>query len=958
MRILRIFVILFLVCTATAAKVVIDTADDPSSQLEVRTVTLPDGEEHSVYVVRGEQVTIVIDDETTIVGTHLEFDFDARTVRLVGDGEVSTREETIVARDFYIELDDDRFVADDVLIITGEIDVSGDHASRVPGQIQVAMGEFSPCSRCNQDVHDYGFRGERVDIYPGDRIVAYHATILLREVPILTVPLLVLPIGPPERIPRLKFQRGSDDERAEIAIVWPYVAGANAYGNVGFRYYADVIPGTWYQNFFLGGKADVEYVGGFVDHRFYTDRGSGGALVDYTPGFASGAHEEPVTIIDLRYSDADNMDGTRWYGSVQRHDERYPNIWELQLGSNTAVAPFEVEFRHRFFVERESGKPFTYPSYYHRSAPLNEYFHLVIEPLETKPVDIGPLRLERFAVNSGVYMDFSNPLNRRASVTRFTEAGRIEEWVKMSLPERNAWWPGLRISGASEFRGQQYSTGERQVYSVSNFTFDQAFSDVGSLSVTWRRDVQEGETPFQFDAIAYRQLSDVQFRFRFTPWRWFTLEETGGYLIEDSRAGKTKEWLPLRSRLTLFEPSGWVTLTLSNEYDFAEEDPGELLAQLELRHRGAVRAALEVEHVYDLRDPTFDAGFVVTQSATRAKATVSVNNIVELEAAGGYRYYPGPLPGGLPGKRYEDFTARLLLGTLHHRDSVPGARVSLGYDVNEREVNKLGIELAVTALTLEFDASIEYRFPSHEVSRSRLQVRWPGVALARAEGLAWLPAETFGLEAPQPYNRRITYTVADAPERGGTKWELRYRTDFDPLLDGFKNSVFDARVQVAQAAVGPVLFSIDGSLDVPVADKILDRTYLRRASVTFGAQAWDRIGIQGRVGYTGRYDGLLAEVTEGRLQLQQVSVTVRPFDDLYLGLVLDDIWDITGNSTTYPSFNFQPTFRVVWNRCCWAVYGSWDTESGAITLTLTTPGADEGVAHAFDTDFVFHRREP
>ena len=944
---------------AGAARVEVDTGNDETSRLEVRTITLPDGSERSLYIIQGKHVTVTIDNDTTLTGTHLEFDFDQQTVRLVGDGSVRTDDETITATNLLIHIDDERFTGDDVLIVTGEIDVLGDTASRVPGQIQVAMGEFSPCARCGQEVNDYGFRGERVDIYPGDRIVAYNATIVIREVPILTVPLLVLPTGPADRIPRFRYERGSATERAQIGIIWPYVAGSAAYGNVGLRYYADVVPGSWLQNTFLGGAPQREYVGGSLDHWFYTDRGAGTAHLDYTPALIDpdGTTSEALWEIDLAYTDTDTATGPWISGAVFRHDARYPNLWDVYLGTKTLIDPFTVNLRHHVIIERDPNAPFTYPRNYRRDAPLNEYVHVSVVPTERRAVAIGPFRLERFEVRGGVYEDFSNPLNRRASVRPFAQAGRLEEWFAFSLPNTPALWSGLSLTGAMEFRGQQYSTAERQVFSTANISATQAFGSAGSFNLTWRRDVQEGETPFQFDAIPFRHYSDVRARLRLSPWRWFEFEQTGGYLIIDSRAGTEREWLPLVSRLTLFRSSNWLTFSAHNEYDFAEDDPGELTLELDIRARGTVHAGVAIEHVYDLREPTFTAGYVVTETATRASVSLGVPNIAEVEVAGGYRYYPEPQANGDPGNYYEDFTGRLLLGTLHHRDTVPGAQLTLGYDMNEREVNAFGVELALNAFTLELDAQIDYRFPSHEIRRSQLQLKWPGVATLRAEGLAWFPAEYLGF-SPDPYTRRLAYTLADAPERGGSKWELKYRTEYDPTLAGYQRSQFDARVQLARYDMGPMQFSVDGFIEVPVRDDAQDHTYIRRASVAFSMQAWDVIGLQGRVGYSGTYNSQQGEVVEGRLQLQRVSIVARPFEDIYVGMTIDDIWDITGNSTVYPSFNFQPTFTLVWNRCCWAVYSSWNTETGAITITLTTPGSDAGIGHMFETDYIFRERTP
>src|SRR5690606_6050781 len=228
---------------AGAARIVIDAAHDPESRLEIRTVTLPGGEEAQVYVLTGRGLTVRIDDDV-LVADHVEFDLTRRIVRVVGRGSFTRGEETVEGEDLVIDLSRESLEGSDVLVVTPEIDVSGDSASRVPGMIAIALGEFSPCSRCAQEVEDYGFRAERIELYPGDRLVAHGVTVLIRGQPVLTVPLLALPLGPEDRQPRLLYETGTASSRARLELTWPYVAGPDARGAVTLRYHADVEPGA------------------------------------------------------------------------------------------------------------------------------------------------------------------------------------------------------------------------------------------------------------------------------------------------------------------------------------------------------------------------------------------------------------------------------------------------------------------------------------------------------------------------------------------------------------------------------------------------------------------------------------------------------------------------------------------------------------------------------------------
>ena len=161
-----------------------------------------------------------------------------------------------------------------------------------------------------------------------------------------------------------------------------------------------------------------------------------------------------------------------------------------------------------------------------------------------------------------------------------------------------------------------------------------------------------------------------------------------------------------------------------------------------------------------------------------------------------------------------------------------------------------------------------------------------------------------------------------------------------------------------QAFCFPARFSVDGFVELPWADDRQPSTYLRRANLTFGVDLFERVGLQGTVGYAGGYDYAAETVSSGRLTLQQLAIMARPLDDLYVGAVLNEVWDLTGSDPAYPAFSLQPRFVVVWNRCCWALYGSWDSKSGAVSVTLTTPGATQGVGHVFDTGWIIPGREP
>ncbi len=961
-----LFTLLALSASLTlAARIGIDAGSDPNSRLEIRTITLPDGTEVQLYVLQGKGLTLTIDD-STLEAEHVEVDLTNRLVRVIGQGRYTQGEEVVEGQDLVIDLRDESFAGDDVLIISDAIQVRGDRASRVPGLIRVAMGQFSPCTRCGQDIEDYGFEAETLEIYPGDRIVAYGVTVLVRAAAVMTTPMMVLPIGPQDRQPRLEIVSGNATQRARITLSWPYVFGPDAYGDVGLRYYADVIPGgSGVADAILGGTVETSYLGGFLQHRFYTDTGKGTFSVDYTPSFvATGGPTDREFKVRFAYDDEEVLGPPRTTILVERDDSRRPLIWEATVRREAVADGWRGTYLSQFYIDLDTLSVLRAPSYAGRSVPLQTFARLTLEPEDMRSLDFGALRLDRFVLDMGAFQDVSNSLNRSAAARPTATEARVVEGHTITLAPLPL-WSGFTLDGRTLFDGYYYSTAERQVEWLTRLTATQAFGRTGNLSLTFTRDVREGETPFRFDLLPYRSRTDLRGSLRLDPTAWLRFEQSGGYVFYDDRNPGEEGWLPLRTTATLLGNLDWITLTLKNVYDPKTGDPGTLDTTLELRSRGVASARLEVTHSQDLAvRPDRLTGVPHDTTYTAAKASVGVSGIVELSAETAYRYYPLPPPVGEPLDHFDDLSLRLTLGTLRHDDRVPGLALTYAYDLDLSRVSAFELSAAVTLGPLQFDALERISFPTGELARSQLRLAWPGVAAAQADGVMWLPTGWLGLPQPAPYARDLAFTLEEAPLRGSPTWQVRYSTRMDPALGsgagsyGFRNSQLTGRVLLTDQQVGAVRFSVDGFAELMWRDAAQPETYLRRANLRFGVDIYDRVGLQGTLGYTGLYSQAAAAVTSGRLALQEVALVVRPLDSVYVGAVITDVWDLTGNDPSQPAFNLQPTFVVAWNRCCWALYGSWNSKTGAVSITLTTPGADQGIGNIFDTGWIIPRRQP
>lgn len=957
---------------AHAARIVIDAAADPESRLEIRTVTLPNGDEVQLYVLEGDGLTVTIDDDV-LEADHVEFDLTRRVVRVVGPGRFTTGGETVEGDDLVIDLRAESFAGDDVLIVTKAIDVRGDRASRVPGLIRVAMGSFSPCTRCGQDLEDYGFEAVRLELYPGDRLVAYDVTVLIRGAEVATLPIMVLPLAPPERRPRFEIVTGTATERARVTLDWPYVAGPDAYGDVGVRFYADVTPGTSaVGDALLGGGIDTAYLGATLEHRFYTDRGKGTFSVDYTPGFLEPDAAAPGGVtrtphlfaVRFAYADEEVLGPPQVEVLVERLDERRYRLWEATLRSTAETSGIRGTFSSQTFLDLEPGDDVSTPSYAARSVPRRTMARIELEPVSLDQLSVGALRVERLLFDLGAFEDRSNALNRSAALAPIVTSGRVREGHTLRLDPVSP-WSGATIQGSTAFTGHYYGTAERQVEWLTRLTAEQRFGADHSLSLTFTRDVREGETPFRFDVIPYRNRTDLRADLLLAPAPWIRFQQQGGYVFVDDRNPDELGWAPLTSTLTLLGNLDWVTLTLRNRYDLETPDPGTLDATLTLRSRGAVTAQLEVNHVEDLALlPDRVTQELVDASQTSVDASVRVRDWLELSASTAYRYAPPTPPAGEPADHYDDLEVRLTIGNLQTSGDTAGFSLTYARDLDLGRTSAFAVEAGAPVGPLRVRVAERLSLPTGRLQSSIVRLTYPGFAEARAEGLLWLPPSWLGLPTPDPYARNLSFTVEQAPEVGDAAWQVRFTTTLDPALatgtaaHGYRNSTLTGRVLLEDRTVGPARFSVDGFVEVPWKDARQPTTYLRRANLTFGVDVAERVGLQGTLGYAATYDMAAEAVRNGRLSLNEVALVVRPRDDLYLGAVVSDVWDLTGTDPTQPPFELQPTFVVVWNRCCWAVRGSWNSATGQVVVALTTPGADQGLRQVFDTGWIIPGREP
>ena len=952
-----------------AATLTIDAGDDPDARLELRRTLLPSGVEVELIVLTGREITVTVDD-LTIVGGRIELDVAGRLVRVIGPGSFTSGDERLEGIDLELRLDEERVRAIDAIVFTSAIDVSGELAERLPGQLTFADGLASPCTRCAQEVLDYAFRAARMVLYPGDRLVGHDVEVLVRGTTVLRLPLLVIPLAQGDRQPRLSIASGTATRRSEVRLRWPYVAGPDAVGTFTVRYLADIdptVPGGL-SGRLLGGAVEERYLGFELDHRVYDELGSGSLFVAYEPprvareaGPAAPARaaEEARWTVRLAYAgdEAAGLPGAQV--DVARADDRTPGRWTYQatLTGGDAEALAGVGVRGRFdtqgYLDTDPDvAPRTPPPYAGRGTPNRTAARLRLEPLDLGAARLAQLRLTSASLDLGLFEDVANPVNRRAAALGIVADGRALTGHQLVLGPWSP-WPGVRLEGDNRFEGRYYGSGERAVTWRSRLALTQALGEVGSASIALTREVEEGETPFRFDAAVARARTDLRFGVTLRPTPWLGLGSEGGYVLVENRRPETVGWAPLTSRLTLFGNLPWIDAAVEHRWALPDDDPGTLRATLSLQaHGGPADPRAGLEHLQDLRvEPATPR---VSETFTRFTWRAAYERWVALDVTATYRPEPSPAADGRV-RTVDPVDLRLELGSMRSGDGRPGLRLQSALDAELSRFERVDIDLRARLGPVELEASERLTLPDARVTDARLTLTWEDVARLETRGIEWFAPAWLGHEV-EPRARQWSVQLREERSQAA-RWELAWRTTLDPLLEprGRRDTRFEVRVALLQETFGPWLVSVEGAGEWALVDDRQPSPFLRRASLVVGADAWERIGLQGRLGYQATYDVARDELLRSELTISDVTFAIRATDELLLGARLSDVWELTGTDAARSPWTVRPEVFFVWDRCCWALAGAWNAATGSVRIVLTGPGAETGLEQVLETDWTLPR---
>ncbi len=946
---------------AFASTIVVETSpEDETSQLELRNIILPSGEKIELWIIKASPVTITIDNKDTIVANEIEIDKANNVLRIIGYGVITTESETIRGENLIFELDSNIFRGDDVFVFTEAMDIVGTTINRVPGQIDVETGYFSPCSRCNQDIDDYGFNASNIELYPGDRLVAFDVVILIKDLPVFYLPLIVFPLGPKNRRPNLNIQTATVTNRAHIFLDWPYVAGPNALGSFSIRYYADVdiAKGDFFGNKILGGAVQNSYFGGELNHLFYTDTGQGSFNIAYIPAFYKDKDKrkektEELFKIGFKYDTEEQLPILQEHFFISRDDSLRNRILEYSASIKNSNNAIVTELAVKGYIDLDDSDNVSLPSF---SSPLQQ-LKLSFQP-EQNEYTVGPFRLSQAMLNLGFFEDFSNPANRSAAISPIVRAARLLEQHSISLDELKP-WAGFSIRGQSDFLGQYYSTDERLVNWNTNINLRQEIDTIGSFNISFVRNINEGETPFRFDTKNLNNTIFTRASLELRAAEWLGFSISSRYIFLDNRRKDALGFDPVVSQFNFFGNIDWLSLNIANEYDIRNNDPGKITNTLELRTpANNLDASLSLIYIKDLKiAPDRLSGKSRDESELSAKLLLSIRPYLSLDIATGYFFDPPINDAQLAKEFYKDLVIGMNIGTEDREDLVPELRLSYTRDLNKAEVKSLDLAINASVRPLEISLQEGFNFQSNTLSSSEYKVSWKNIAVFEATGFALLPTEWFGLELNPNRNETWKFNLFEDRSDDNTGRDPRWRVSYFMTFENKeskktkqKNTSLEVLLNLEEQKLDDIYFGVDLKTQFNLVDDYTKINYLNSAKLVFFSDFYGAIGFQGSLAYGAKL--LDDEIKTSTLKLDNLALTVKLSDELYFSTILNDTWTLIGTPENQTAYNFQPEFRVLWDRCCWLAYASWDSKTGVIKISVTTPAGDKGISQDLQTDIL------
>jgi hypothetical protein len=567
-----------------------------ASRLEFRNVTLPDGKIEEYIIITGSPAVLLID-EDEVSGDRLEYNKTQRKLRVVGNGSFKSKTETVAGKDFDVDLETQGLQGADVFISTQDIDIVGIACQRLPGQLEIQDGYFSPCARCGTATDAYGFRAGNITLYPGDRLIARDVSVLVAGTPVFYLPIVVLFLNDPSRQPRLDINQTAGADGVTVDVDLPFTVSDFGQGFTLLRYFEKRTPSfgfgvdlTLYDLFGGSNRTRLFFLalppspGSNVGAQFAYQLSATGTIglqgvVIPEDEFPPLQYTLNINRVDAAITKATDLRG------VSGEDKR--TNFSALLSLETSL--YSVQLETRGFVDH---RDLPQPDDTSGLADYNARLPRTVQYLPEVRFNAAGALLPRLGIFSlsgwGVSLGYItapfDPLNssarRLAGTGPYVSAGKFS--VNWAIGLDATPWTGLRVNANASFRGQYYTTRnpnpndptqpgeyERNIVFGLNASAAQTVFD-GALQFTadYAYTISEGESPFAFDRVSVRRPNaSLNLGVRGSPFTW--AQVSLGQRLEFTRVQNPADPLTLNLSLTP-QP---LSANLSASYDWRLNSP-------------------------------------------------------------------------------------------------------------------------------------------------------------------------------------------------------------------------------------------------------------------------------------------------------------------------------------------------------------------------------------------------
>ncbi|GGL15166.1 hypothetical protein [Deinococcus radiotolerans] len=855
--------------------------------LELRQV---DGQE--LVIISGENVELRVDDDV-VRAKRVEFNRTRRTLTLIGSATYHSAKdnEDLRGENLVVELGKEQVSGEDVLISDARLQIRGQEVDRIPGQLRATGGYFTTCARCGRTPNDYAFRADRLIVYPGDRLVAYNAQLLLADVPVLFLPVLVLPLNDKDRQPRLEVGRDAVDGLTVLADL-PFSVGGNTLGTTRLRYYENRNPSVGL-GVNLRSYAPVPFV----------DRVDLDALAEPRPVGQTGRDVNldfrvrgrvPLTLAvrDLDYSLSVTQ---RDIGRSSTDAER--GVTNVQFSANVEYPLFSAALE---YVDRFGPKPTTA-----LSPPLKRP-EVTVDP---KPYTNGPLSAD-VRVTAGSYTAASNPRSPSATAQGVNiTTSRLEEQHALAYTVKP--WTDADLSLSNTFTGRYYGTGARTVQLNVTGTLTQRWAGSNSVSLTAKYLRTEGTSPFAFDALSGRVLSaPITLNLTTVPARdvTFGVSYTRDLFLRSDQQGNATFSLGVNRKP--------LSLSASAQVNPDKRTLEDVTFSATLADPDSAKVTVTPAQPATATAPARPA------TATRSSAWPAPN--LSLSASGGYALSTGPKPLTVTAAVTGDVRSNTFSVSVTHALREPGI-TSVGFRYNLTRTQ----DTVVNALSATGDETLN---PATGQLSGSHRVLWRGQYEFRtAHNLLLTRADNARSSGTLEFSVGTTSGSLNS-------WSVKYGGPYDLRRGGFTAPQLTGSLNLTRPGQN---LAVAAAVNLPGLDQ--RRTELVRAELSGAAQFGSRFWISGRALYTRTRSGTYPnDRATDTLQLDPLRVSLglgradeRPGAYLTGTLRQSFTWLDGVRQSPGP---LTPVLGLTIDRCCWALQAEADLVNRRYRVAVGLPG--------------------